>query len=227
MIKALLWDVDGTLLDFHAAERAAVKALFPELGLGVCSDEMLSEYSRINRGFWEKLERGETVKEKMLVERFRVFFSEYGLPADKAELFNDIYQVRLGDTVIYVDDSIDIVRRLKGKVRQYAVSNGTIVAQNRKLEKSGLGELMDGIFLSEELGAEKPAREFFDRVFEGTGDTDRSEVMIVGDSLTSDIRGGMDAGILTCWYNAGGEEMPAGMRPDYVISDLHEIYGIL
>ena len=108
-----------------------------------------------------------------------------------------------------------------------AVSNGTIAAQTKKLKLSGLGELMDGIFLSEQLGYEKPNIEFFNQVFDALGPVDRSKVLIVGDSLTSDIRGGNNAGIPTCWYNPHGLSAGPAYQIDYEIKDLHEICPLL
>ena len=155
----LLWDVDGTLLDFIAAEKAAVQTLFREFGLGECTDEMVERYSRINKEYWERLERGELSKPEILVRRFADFFASEGLDASKAPEFNEQYQVRLGDTVVFCDDSYELLSSLRGRVKQYAVSNGTVVAQTRKLRRSGFDRLLDGVFLSEELGYEKPATE--------------------------------------------------------------------
>lgn len=227
MIQAILWDVDATLLDFHAAERAAILKLFQEFNLGECTDEMLQRYSLINRGYWERLERGELTREQVLVGRFREFFEKEGLDVSVAPDFNEAYQSSLGDTIVYRDDSYKIIESLRGKVKQYVVSNGTVVAQEKKLRLSGLGELMDGVFLSEDLGVEKPNKAFFDKVFDSIGDIDREEVMIVGDSLTSDIRGGNNAGISTCWYNPGQAPQIDGVHVDYEITDLHEVYEIL
>ena len=227
MINILLWDVDGTLLDFKAAECAAVKRLFCEFSLGECTDEMVRRYSEINEGFWQRLERNEITKQQVLIGRYRQFFREIGVPVSLAEEFNERYQLRLGDTIVFRDDSYNIVKSLQGKVRQYVVSNGTIVAQSRKLRLSGLGDLMDGIFLSEALGAEKPNKEFFAKVIEQIHPDSMDHVMIVGDSLTSDIRGGNNARIRTCWYNPEKKQAPAGYRIDYTITDLHEIVGML
>ena len=224
---AVVFDLDGTLLDFNAAERAAIRTLFAEFKLGECTEEMLARYSAINIGFWERLERNEITKPEVLRGRFEQFFGEYGIDTGLAVPFNERYQVTLGDTIVYLDNSIDIVRSLKGKVKQYVVSNGTVAAQTKKLDRSKLGELMDGIFLSEKLGVEKPNREFFDKAFAVIGSTDLSEMLIVGDSLTSDIRGGMNAGIKTCWYNPQKKPVPEGYRIDYMIGDLKEVYGIL
>ena len=223
MIHTVLWDVDGTLLDFDAAERAAIRAMFSEFGLGECTDVMLARYSEINIGLWQRLERGELSKIQVLTGRFEQFFGEYGIRPDIVPEFNAKYQLALGDTIVYCDDSLNVVKALKGKVKQYVVSNGTVAAQTKKLERSKLGELMDGVFLSERLGIEKPNIRFFERVFSEIRPDDLSKVMIIGDSLTSDIRGGMNAGIKTCWYNPGRKPVPEDYRPDYVISDLHEL----
>ena len=135
--------------------------------------------------------------------------------------------MRLGDTVVFCDDSYELLSSLRGRVKQYAVSNGTVVAQTRKLRRSGFDRLLDGVFLSEELGYEKPATEFFDRVFAAIGEPDRERVLIVGDSLTSDITGGNRAGIRTCWYNPKGEPNLTAAHADYEIRDLHGILDII
>lgn len=227
MISTILWDVDGTLLDFIAAEKAAIKTLFGEFNLGQCSDEMIKRYSEINKTYWQRLERGEITKQEVLVGRFKEFFKSEGIDISVVEEFNSLYQLRLGDTIVYHDDSLEIIKSLQGRVRQYVVSNGTVEAQSKKLRLSGLGELVDGIFLSEHIGVEKPNIEFFDKVLEEIKPADRSSILIVGDSLTSDIQGGNNAGIVTCWYNPLGDKAPDKYRIDYEISDLHQIYEFL
>ena len=227
MIKTILWDIDGTLLDFHAAERVAIRTLFERFGLGECTDEMIGRYSKINKNYWEKLERGEIAKPQVLVGRFEDFFAGEGLDIALAPEFNKAYQLSLGDTIVFHDDSLRIIQSLRGKVKQYVVSNGTIVAQTKKLRLSGLGELMDGVFLSEDLGAEKPNIKFFEQVFAEIGPIEKSEVLIVGDSLSSDICGGNNAGILTCWYNPLGASRQEGYNIDYEIQNLNQIYDVL
>ena len=227
MIKIVLWDIDGTLLNFHAAEQVAIRTLFEKFHLGECTDEMLAKYSVINRAYWEKLERGEVSKPQVLVGRFHDFFAAEGLDTSVAPEFNQAYQVSLGDTIVYMDDSYELVKSLKGQVLQYAVSNGTVLAQTKKLRLSGLGELFDGVYLSEDLGVEKPNIAFFDKVFAEIGPIEPSEVIIVGDSLTSDIRGGNNAGILTCWYNPKGDSASEDYQIDYEIRNLQEIRKIL
>lgn len=227
MITTLLWDMDETLLNFAAAERAAINALFQEFGFGECSDAMLERYSKINRSYWERLERKELTKPEILVGRFRDFFEAEGLDSTVAAEFNEKYQLSLGDTIVFRDDSYNIVKSLRGKVKQYVVSNGTIAAQMKKLRLSGFGELMDGVFLSEDLGVEKPDILFFKKVFEKIHPEDKSQVMIVGDSLTSDIQGGNNAGIMTCWYNPEQKPYQGDLRIDHEIRDLHEVYDLI
>lgn len=227
MIQTVLWDLDGTLLDFHAAERAAIKSLFEAFSLGGCSEDMIRRYSQINESCWQRLERNELTKPQVLIGRFEQFFQEIGVSPALAPEFNRQYQLRLGDTIVYRDDSISIVKKLRGKVGQYIVSNGTSIAQNKKLLLSGLGKLMDGVFLSEEVGIEKPNRGFFDAVFDVIRPANLAEVMIIGDSLTSDIQGGQNAGILTCWYNPDQKPAPLGYSIDYIIPDLHEVISLV
>ena len=227
MIKAILWDVDGTLLDFKAAESAAIKSLFKEYNLKECTDEMVKRYSRINDFFWKRLERGEISKPQVLLKRFEQFFSEYDIDKNIAPEFNERYQLRLGDTIIFKDDGYNIVKSLVGRIKQYAVSNGTVKAQTKKLEASGLNKLFDGIFLSEQVGAEKPSKLFFDKVFSSISPIKISDAIIVGDSLSSDIKGGNDYGIKTCWYNPDFQSSDGKYMIDHEINDLHEIYGVL
>ena len=226
-IRVILWDIDGTILNFIEAEKAAIKMCFAQFQLGECSDEMIARYSVINKSYWERLELGEISKQEVLEGRFLEFFRQEGislegeirsngkeLPEDDlVRRFNMEYQKRLGDTICFHDDAYELIQRLKGRVKQYAVTNGTRMAQERKLERSGLGQLFDGVFISEDVGIEKPNKEFFDHVFQQIGDYEKDEIMIVGDSLSSDMKGGNNAGIICCWYHpqeAGKESSGLG-----------------
>ena len=227
MIKVILWDIDGTVLNFLRAEYEALRTCFSVFGLGVCTDEMIGRYSAINRTYWERLERGEITKAEVLVNRFVEFFEKEGIQTDCAPAFNKEYQTRLGDTICFCDDSYELIRSLKNQVRQYAVTNGTKVAQNKKLSRSGLDQLFDAIFISEEVGTEKPGIAFFEHVWEKIGTYASDEVMIVGDSLTSDMQGGNNAGILCCWYNPLKLQNDKTLVIDYEIDNLQQIPEIL
>lgn len=226
-IKVILWDIDGTLLNFEAAEKAAIRQCFSVFKLGECTDEMLTTYQTINRGYWKRLEIGDISKKEALVARFYDLLEKYGLDTSIAPQMNTEYQVRLGDTICFNKNGLEAVKACKGKIPQYAVTNGTKVAQDRKLKNSGLIDLFDGVFISDEIGIEKPAIGFFDEVFRVIGEYDKSEVLIVGDSLTSDIQGGNNAGIVTCWFNPLGKENDLGLHVDYEISDLGQVLDIV
>ena len=225
-IQVVLWDIDGTLLNFEAAEKYAIRACFAALGLGECTDAMLADYSNINRKYWQRLERGELTKPQVLEGRFLEFFAKYGLDTGCVARFNARYQVALGDTFCFHENGLETVQALRGHVKQYAVTNGTAIAQKRKLAGSGLDRLLDGIFISEEVGVEKPGVEFFHRVFRQIGEFPPEEVLIVGDSLTSDIRGGNNAGILCCWFNPQEKEARDDLRIHYQIRDLADVKAI-
>lgn len=228
MIHAVLWDVDGTLLDFKAAEQTALTAAFRQFGLGALEESRMARYSVLNDRWWKALERGEVTKARLLTGRFEEFFSAEGLAFDgDYDDFNDFYQIMLGETIVFRDDGYQVVSELKGKVGQYAVTNGTLAAQARKLKNSGLGELLDGAFISERLGAEKPAPAFFDKVLAALPPCEKSEILIVGDSLTSDMKGGCLAGIRCCWYDPDWREPPEDLDIEFHIRDLHEVPNII
>lgn len=227
MIKTLLWDIDGTLLDFSKAEEYGIRKCFDIFGLGECTDEMLLRYSKINRKYWEKLERNEITKQQVLTVRFVEFFKAENIEFNDVDKFNDEYQMRLGDKSFPCDNALETVMALKGKCKQYAVTNGTIIAQQRKLKQSGLVNIFDDIFISDEIGFEKPSVEFFDAVQEKIGMFKKDEVMIIGDSLTSDIKGGNNAGILCCWYNPLNLTNKDNLKIDYEIRNINEILNII
>lgn len=227
MYKYLLWDIDGTVLNFLASEAYAIRALFKKYNLGECSDEMLKLYSGINSKYWQMLERGELTKPEILVGRFREFFEIIGADTTIVEKFNRDYQITLGDHIEFIENAKEILLSQKGKYTLAAVTNGTKIAQEKKLRLSGLCEIFDAIFISENIGAEKPSKEFFDYVFEKLGITNKSEVLIIGDSLTGDMQGGYLAGIDTCWFNAAHKSNTMDFSVTYEIDHLDKIADII
>lgn len=227
MIKVILWDIDNTLLDFTAAERVSLGRRFTEFGMGECTDEIAADYSAINMRFWEMLERGEKTKKEILTERFREFLSKYGGDPRRAEEFDRAYESGLPETIIFFDGAQEVLSALKGRLVQYGVTNGTKFVQERKLANSGLDRLLDRVFISEDVGYEKPDRRYFDAVLAGLDGVDPGEIMIVGDSLTSDMTGGCQAGLRCCWYDPVWKEIPAHLDIEFHIRDLNEVREIL
>lgn len=222
----ILWDVDNTLLDFSYSEHFAISEALRGIGVEPVR-ELTDRYSVINDGWWKRLERGEVTKEQLLTGRFLQLFAETGIVCPDVEAFRLHFQHCLGSVYRYMDGAMEVCRALKGSILQCVVTNGVTWTQKNKLELSGIAELMDGIFISEELGATKPERAFFERVLERLPRVERSRVLIVGDSLTSDMQGGNNAGLATCWYNNRAEKRSTGIRIDHEIRKLREVLSIV
>ena len=223
MIKAVLWDVDGTLLNFKKAQYVALYKCFGYFN-EYLDDEMVDDYDHINHGYWLMLEKGEIGKSVLLVKRFEDFFSKYGINTDPVK-FNEMYQVELGNTYVFNDNGYETVATLKDMgIVQFAVTNGTKVAQNGKLRGSGLDKLLDEIFISEDIGFEKPDKRFFEPVIDKLREygIEKNECVIVGDSDSSDIQGGINAGIRTVHYT---DELKS--RADAIISDLSLVLAMI
>ena len=221
----ILMDLDDTILDFKKAEARALSRSLTELG--VPHDEgTLERYNVLNLQYWERLENGEITREQVLLGRFVQLLSEMGSDADPAAL-RDRYEYNLSQGHFFVEGAEDLLQTLYPVCRLFLVSNGTAVVQQGRLASAGISGYFEQIFISQELGANKPGREYFDRCFARIPDFDRSRCLIVGDSLTSDIRGGINAGIHTCWFNLRGKAPRADIVPDERIDALSELPGLL
>lgn len=251
----VLWDVDDTLLDFSYSQRYALEKCFRDVAGREMTEAHLRRYAEINDAYWKRLELGEVTKDQLQTGRFVALFREFGLEGIDVEAFCREYQAALGSVFSFLDDSLNVCRGLRGRVKQYVITNGVSSTQRGKLVLSGLADVMDGIFVSEEIGVPKPDIRFFEYCLNRIAETDKSKILVVGDSLTSDIKGGVQAGLATCWYHRTGKAsagesgrpvpchspaksgvLPAGgtgegelsrWKPDYEIGDLHMVYGIL
>ena len=222
----ILWDVDGTLLDFLYSQKYAITKCFRTAGRDI-TEEQIKRYSQINDDYWRRVELGEITKDQLLTGRFATLFEEYKIKDIDLAVFAKEYQEALGSVFSFIDDSLTICKAFQEKVRQYVITNGVTATQMNKLKLSGLAEAMDGIFISEQIGTPKPAKEFFDYCLKHIEEKDKSKLLIVGDSLSSDIKGGVLSGIPTCWYRPEGAINDTPYHPDYEISDLHMLYDIL
>lgn len=222
----VLWDVDETLLDFGKSQTYALKESFRKFGREI-TDETVALYAAINDSWWKRYELGEVSKKELLIGRFRTLLSELLFTDIPAQEFADTYQALLGSVFFFRDRSWELCGKLKGKVRQYAVTNGVSATQRNKLRLSGLDKIMDDIFISEEMGYPKPNPLYFEKCFQRIPDFRKERTVIVGDSLSSDMRGGNNVGIACCWYNPGGKENTSGLKIDYEIRNLWELEEIL
>lgn len=225
LIKYIFLDLDDTLLDFHLAEHIAIKKSFSAMGVPN-DDETIARYSVINRSCWERLEGGEWTRREVLVGRFKLLFTELGISGDP-EATQQMYEDELCVGHYFLPGAERLLDALYGKYKLYITSNGTARVQDSRIASSGIARYFDGIFISQRVGADKPSREFFDKVFASIDGFSPHEALIVGDSLTSDIKGGADAGIMTCLYNPKHRPGREDIIPDYEIGSLDELIPLL
>lgn len=226
LYNTILWDLDQTLLDFEKSQDYALRLCFGRLNLEI-NDEIVCLYSAINDSYWKRLELGEVTKKELLTGRFDTLFEQLQIENVASADIVPMYQEALGSVYFYRDDSLQLCQKLQGKVRQYVVTNGVSSTQRNKLMLSGLDCVMDGIFVSEEMDYAKPDVRFFERCFKEIPDFQKEHTLIIGDSLTSDIKGGNFSGIGCCWYNPEGKKNESGLRVDHEIRNLWEVEGIL
>ncbi len=229
MIKYILWDIDNTLLSFTKAEISAMNKGFKKFGLSIEDEDALEKYRKINDKYWEMLENKEMTRSEILTGRFAEFFDLYNQIYDDKLLndFNIYYQTEIGKTIFFNPNAEQVLENLAKNYKQYAITNGTKIAQVAKLENSGLDKVFDGVFISEDVGYDKPDPKFFETIFDEVGSRDMSEYIIIGDSLTSDMRGANNVGITNIWYNPDGLANDLGIRIDYTIHQLNKVVDIL
>ena len=225
MLEFLFIDLDDTILDFHKAEHVALGKTLQTFGLEP-TVQVLDRYSQINKGYWERLERKEVTREALLVNRFADLFAEFGLSVDPAQCART-YEKNLGTGHYFLPGAEEAVKALSKKYKLYLASNGTSYVQAGRLESAKLAPYFEEIFISQQMGANKPDRLYFQRCFEKIPGFDVKKSMIVGDSLSSDILGGKQMGMLTCWVNPKGKPCPEALRPDYEIPALSALEGLL
>ena len=225
MIEFLLLDLDDTILDFHKAERIAITKTIREYGVEP-TEEVLSRYHTINKWHWEQLELGTMNREEVLVGRFAMLFQEYGITVDAVAVAR-AYEKNLSIGHYFLPGAEEAVDRLHRKYRLFLTSNGTASVQKGRMTSANLYRFFEKVFVSQEIGHNKPAKAYFDACFAQIPDFDPAKAMIVGDSLSSDILGGINAGIKTCWVNPTHAAAKKGITPDYEIEALHQLEALL
>ena len=225
MMEFLFLDLDDTILDFHKAERIALSKTLRDFGLEP-TDEVLTRYHIINRQHWEALERGEMTRDQVLEGRFQMLFSEMGKSVEPATVARG-YEQNLGIGHYFLPGAQEAVERLHEKYRLFLASNGTASVQHSRLTSAGLYPYFEKVFVSQEIGFNKPSREYFDACFAQIPGFDPEKAIMVGDSLTSDILGGIRAGIKTCWVNPGHLPPRADIPADYEIENLSQLESLL
>lgn len=234
----LLFDADDTLLDFKASEQDALSYIFEQVNVPL-TEKILSFYHEINHGLWEAFERGEISRNDILQTRFVTVFDALqkqgiapmnlifgGKPIDSTDL-EPLYQAKLAMGHNLIPGAKELIETLRKTHRVYIVSNGVATTQQNRLNASGLFPLFEDIFISEMTGYQKPQVEFFHYCIERIPKFSPDATLIIGDSLTSDIKGGNNIGIDTCWFNPRQEEKRNDVTVTYEIHKLEELYQIV
>lgn len=223
--NCLLIDTDGTLLDFEASQRKALAAALGQFGIPA-EEAVLALYARINGELWRALERGEIRREKLYRERFVRLLRQLALTGDP-EALSRAYEQALAGQADLMPGALEAVRELSEVATLAVVTNGFEKVQRSRLALSGLDKYMDGIYISEKMGANKPARRFFEGVLKDLGIEHREKVLVIGDSLKADVEGAKNAGLAACWFCPGGFEKAPRPAPDHMVGDLRELYPIV
>ena len=225
MFEYLFLDLDDTILDFHKAERNAIGRVMEHYGVEP-TEARRQRYHEINKWHWEQLELKKMTRDEVLEGRFAMFFEEMGIPAEKAAVAR-LYEHYLSQGHWFMPGAEEAVDRLSKKYRLFLASNGTASVQKGRMTSANLYRFFEISFVSQEIGHNKPSKEYFEAAFAMIPGFDKSKCLMVGDSLTSDIRGGINAGIKTCWVNPNHAPGREDIKPDYEIEHLHQLEALL
>ena len=225
MIECLFLDLDDTILDFKKAEYIAIGKTIADFGADP-TDVVRRRYHEINKWHWEQLELGKLTRAEVLENRFGVLFEELGLEVAKTACAK-AYEHNLSQGHWFMPGAEEAVERLSKKYRLFLASNGTASVQKGRMTSANLYRFFERSFVSQEIGHNKPSREYFEAAFAMIPGFDKSKCLMVGDSLTSDIRGGINAGLKTCWVNPSHAPGRDDIRPDYEIEYLHQLESLL
>ena len=226
-IKVIFMDIDNTILDFDAGAAAGMQECFSRAGL-IFKPDMLGVFREENNKVWRKIEKGELSIDDLYYVRWQAILGHLGLEADGVQMEKD-FRVCLYNSAVPVPGAKEILTYLAPKYCLCAASNGPYDQQINRLQKAGMLQFFRHCFVSEKIGADKPGREFFDGCLRELPGILPQECMMIGDSMTADIAGGVTYGLRTCWFDhhRTGQEPDTDIKPDHIITDLLQIREIL
>lgn len=224
--ELVIFDADETLLDFGRAEKCAFEETMKHFNIDYNEKYHLKQYKKINSEVWHELENQLISAEELKTERFRRLFKKLNMDLNPIEA-NEIYIDVLCKKCFILDEAEDILNYLEGKYKLALMTNGLLTVQNSRIKKSPIAKYFQTIVISEEIGVAKPDPQIFEYTFEKIGHTDKKTALMVGDSLNSDIKGGINFGIDTCWFNPKRLSRKKGLHPTYEINKLSELKSII
>jgi len=222
VFKAIFFDVDNTLLDFNKGADKAIKKVFGDLGI-TFSSEMTKTFHEVNDGLWKRLEKEEITLVQLHEIRFGLVLDRLGIKGFDGKDVEQAFLAALRVCAVKIDGAEELLFSLYGKYKLYATSNAPHYQQIARLTNTGLIKYFDDVFTSELIGTAKPEKSFFDGCFERVPDLKKEDVLLVGDSISADIKGGAEYGLKTCWYCPDKEKAKTNTLADYVINELCEL----
>lgn len=225
MLNTIFFDLDDTILDFRRAEAEALSKTLQQFDIDP-APAVLARYHEINAAHWRLLEEGKITRPQVLLGRFQQLLEELGSGCDP-EAVCGIYEDYLGQGHFFVPGAPELLEKLSPRYDLYLATNGTAHIQRSRLKSAGIGPYFKGVFISQEVGANKPSPAFFRACFASIPRFDPAAALMVGDSLTSDIRGARDAGLRTCWFNPLREASRSDICPDWTVETLEELPALL
>ncbi len=225
MIKAVLIDIDNTLLDFHKCSKEAMCLAAKDFHIDF-PENYFEIFNGINNSLWEKIERGELDRQGLFKIRWNLIFEAMGINADGEE-FEELFREYIKSSAIPVDGAEEILEYLSEKYYVCTASNSELAQQEKRLRKAGMLPFIKKIFTSEEIGFAKPSKGFFEACKNGLPTFEKEEIILIGDSITADINGAKVYGFRTCWFNFDKKTDTECISADYIVDDLLQIKNIL
>lgn len=224
--EVIIFDADETLFDFEKSEREALKNTMMEFNIDYDENYHLKVYKDINSVVWNEFENGLIIQSNLNIERFKRLIKSLNFNFDE-EKFAKAYIKHLSYASFLYNDSLALIENLYKKYKLLIVTNGLKDVQDNRIRKSIIGKYFENVVVSEEISISKPDPKIFEYALNSINYSDKSKVLIVGDSLTSDIQGGLNSGIDTCWFNHNNIINNTSIKPTYKITNLMDLKNIL
>lgn len=225
MKKIVLLDLDNTLIDFNECARHSIINSFNKHGF-TYTENVFKTFITENVKIWKRLEKGEITKAELRANRWNIILGKLGIDYD-GTIIEEEFENGVAQGAYAVEGAYELLDYLFPKYALYIVSNGFRFVQESRLKIGDFRKYFKDIFLSEDIGIQKPAKEFFDYCFEKLGNPEKNNVILIGDSLSADIIGGLNYGIDCVWFNKNADKLPADIKPTYTVNHLNEILNIL